>query len=146
MRIETGDFATIHVAANMWVDMVLEKRPDWKPNIDWWMTIAAQNMAAGHYSQLFAIDGDEAIGFGDFFMFPEPSTGEIHCVGQHLYVKPEYRGTWAASRLVRAWNKVALDMGATKMELFAFQDEQGRWKKVGFEPVRVLMRKGVKHV
>ena len=143
MNVVRGDLTTIDIAADLWVEMVKESRPEWEPNKSWWMDIAARNMVAGHYFQLFVIDDDDVCGFGDFFLFPEPSTGRLHCTGQHLYVKPEKRGTAAASRLVKAWYRTAKESGADTVELFAFYDEQDRWNKVGFEPVRVLMRKEI---
>lgn len=141
MRLVKGDLSTVDIAAELWVEMVKESRPDWSPNPQWWMDIAARNMALGHYMQLFVLSDDDVCGFGDFFMFPEPSTGELHCTGQHLYVKPEYRGSAAAMLLVRRWHKIAKESGAKRLEMFTFYDEMDKWKKCGFDAARVLMRK-----
>jgi len=146
MKIIQGDLTTIPLAAELWMEMVKESRPDWEPNPHWWIDIAQKNMISGSYTQLFAVDGDDVCGFGDLFLFPEPSTGKLHCVGQHIYVRVPYRGSSAARSLVREWYKIAKDSGASYMELFAFDDEKERWNKKGFLPARVLMRKEMKHV
>jgi len=145
MRVVQGNQSTIADAAMLWLDMVRESRPDWRPDLENWCRMASLNMQAGHYFQLFALDDEKrtVAGFGDFFLFPEPSTGKLHCTGQHFYVRPEYRKGRAGAMLYRAWLRFARDAGASVVELFAFNDEQARWLKCGFEPVRVLMRKEV---
>lgn len=132
----------LSVTQQLWLDMVKEKRPDWSPRSDWWLVLAEELLRSGTYTQLVAIDSTamEAAGFLDFLVFPEPSTGKIHMVGQHLYVRPEYRGSSAALRLIRAAKKKAGKQGASVVELFAFSDEVDQWTKVGFSPVRILMR------
>jgi len=129
-----------HIACRMWKQMVLEKRPDWNPRPDWWMEISYNLFISGLYTQLIAYDDTTPVGFMDFFVMPEPSTGEIHGVGQHLYVIPEARGKFVAGRLIREAKKIAGKKGVTVVDLFTFSDEVDQWAKCGYRPARVLMR------
>jgi len=146
MRVVRGDVNTIPVAAGLWLEMVGESRPDWKPDVAQWIEYAERMMQSGTYSQYFVVTDDDVCGFGDGMLFPEPSTGELHCTGQHIYIRPEYRGSRAASLLVNIWSETARAAGARYLDLFSFYGETKRWKKRGFEEVRVLMRKELENV
>jgi len=123
--------------------MVKEKRPDWKPNVEWWMRIAIEQMNSGNYTQLFVVKGNKYIGFGDFFLFPEPSTGKIHCTGQHIFIRKKYRKSIAAFLLLRRWFRMAKESNCDVVDLFSFSNETERWARLGFRPTRVLMRKEI---
>lgn len=143
ITIHQGTLDTLDSVANMWIDMVQEKRPDWNPDVTAWKAMAKAMMGTGSYVQLIATEGNKMVGFGDFVFFPEPSTGKLHSVGQHFFVSPDYRKGSAGYKLYKTWKDISKDFGATVMELFSFTDETARWTKVGFNPVRTLLRKEI---
>lgn len=146
MKICRGNEKSLEAVTDLWVEMVKESRPDWKPSKEVWMAMAGSMLMGDTYMQLLAIEKERIVGFLDFMLFTEPSTGKLHCVGQHLYVKPEYRGSSAGSRIYREWTRICKASKVQVMELFSFEDEIDRWDKVGFMPVRVLMRKELNYV
>ena len=145
MLIRQGNEGDIVKASRLWLEMVEEMRPDFTPNVEWWRKIARESMRSGAYFLLVADDGGKINGFLDWFLFPEPSTGQIHMVGQHLYLKPEFRGTGIG----REMYETALEFGKTRgiktFELFCFDAEQPYWEKRGFAPLRTLMRKEIQN-
>ena len=95
----------------------------------------------GTYTMFVAEEGGKLAGFGDFFIWPEPATGKVHMIGQHLYVKPEFRNTAIPGKLYASGIKAAKKKGATVFELFCFEKEQQMWNKKGYRPIRTLMRR-----
>lgn len=139
-------FATpedVKILSGLWEQMVHELAPDYTPRRDWWESLAEELLKTSAYKALMAIDTVTGIvvGFLDGFLFPEPSTGKLHAVGQHFFVLPEYRNTTVARRLYAEAYRVAKVAGASVMELFCFPKERRFWNRHGFESARVLMRR-----
>lgn len=126
--------------SRLWEMMVLEKKPEWSPNKQWWRDIARKLLKAGFYTIYVSIIDGIMVGFGDYFMWNEPATGKLHSVGQHIYVKPSHRKTWCAAGLLKRWKTDARQKGAEIIEMFAFPSEVEMWGRLGFNKVRVLMR------
>lgn len=143
MIIRQGTESDIVKASRLWLEMVKEMRPDFTPNVEWWRRIAFESMRAGKYFILVADDGGKIVGFLDWFIFPEPSSGKIHAVGQHLYLKPELRGSGIGRNLYDKTIEEVKNMGITTVELFCFDNEKPMWEKRGFVPLRSLLRKEV---
>ncbi len=131
--------------SRLWWDMVREMRPDWEPRQDWWREHCFGFLRTGRYFIFAAEEGGKIVGFLDYFIFPEPSTGKIHAVGQHFYVKPEYRRTRVAWHLYQS-AFMAAKQRAENIDLFCFPEEEKFWKKRGFKPIRLSMRLGVQNV
>lgn len=123
--------------------MVRELAPEYTPNVEWWREHAKRFLSAGTYQAFVAEDGGRIVGFLDGFIFPEPSTGKLHGVGQHFYVLPEYRGTSAAGLLYRHLLKTARESGCQVIELFCFDREKSFWLKKGYKPVRSMVRREI---
>ena len=146
MQIRQANEGDLVKASRLWLEMVKEMRPDFTPNVEWWRKIARDSMRQGSYSMLVADDGGKIVGFLDWFLFPEPSTGQIHMVGQHLFLTPELRGTGVGRELYEKTMEIGVKRGVKIFELFCFDAEQVYWKKRGFSPLRTLMRKEIRDV
>lgn len=145
MEIRQGTEADILKASRLWLEMLKELAPQYKsPNIEWWRRTAENAFRRKVYFLFVADNGGKIVGFLDWFLFPEPSTGLVHAVGQHYYVMPEYRGTTVAGRLYRQTVAEAVKKGAKVFELFTFESQKPMWIDLGFNPLRTLMRKEVK--
>lgn len=143
MLIRQANEGDILKVGRLWLEMVKEMRPDFTPNVEWWRKIAADAMRNGSYSMLVVDDGGKIVGFLDWFLFPEPSTGQVHMVGQHLYLKPELRGSGVGRELYEKTMEIGVARGVKTFELFCFGNEQPYWEKRGFAPLRTLMRKEI---
>lgn len=141
MKIIKGTIEDIEEVSQLWLEMVKELAPSYEPRVDWWQVIAKRAMEGGDYRLFILKDDESMVGFVDFFIFPEPSTGMLHSVGQHLYVQPAYRDNKMTGRLWRAAIKEAKNSGSKNIELCCFDNEQSGWQKKGFVPVRTLMRR-----
>lgn len=141
MLIRQANEGDLVKASRLWLEMVNEMRPEFTPNVEWWRRIARDAMRRGDYALLVADDGGKIVGFLDWFLFPEPSTGKIHMVGQHLFLKPELRGTGVGRELYEKTMEIGVELGVKTFELFCFDDEKMYWEKRGFTPLRTLMRK-----
>lgn len=65
-----------------------------------------------------AIDGDEIVGMLWGYAFPAlPWTPTLSAVDILFYVKPEYRGTRVAIKLVKAWESWAIEQKCTEVAL-----------------------------
>lgn len=127
----------------LWEQMVNEARGQWLPNKDIWAAMAVQLMQSGMYHLLVAEEKGEMIGFIDGMMFNEPSTGKMHGVGQHFFIKPEHRKSMVGGELYREIMVIALSKGAEILEFFCFPEMIKEWVKRGFFPARILMRREV---
>lgn len=145
MIIRYANPRDIEAIAALWEEMVKELAPDYSPRRDWWERMAREMMKTDAYDALVAVSEnmDRVVGFIDGFIFPEPSTGKVHAVGQHFYVRPEFREKGAAAGLYRRALRHARDRGAEVMELFCFTEERRMWGRHGFRPVRTLMRREI---
>lgn len=141
IQIRQANEGDITKAGRLWLEMVREMRPDFTPNVEWWRKIARESMRQGSYALLVADDGGKIVGFLDWFLFPEPSTGKIHMVGQHLFLLPEYRNSGVGRDLYERALDHGKSKGITTFELFCFDNEKPHWEKRGFSPLRTLMRK-----
>lgn len=131
--------------ASLWERMVKELKPDYAPNVSWWAGMAKVLLNTDAYRCLTAVDDctGRIIGFLDGFLYPEPSTGKLHAVGQHFYVLPEYRGTSTAGRLYKEAIRAARAAGSTVLEFFCFPAEQSFWENKGYAPTRMMMRRSL---
>lgn len=143
MIIRYATIKDIPAIANLWVEMVKELAPDYKPNKTWWVEQATKLLETNIYISLIAVSGDEVIGFIDAFLYPEPSTGKLHLVGQHFYVQPGHRGTDVAPRLYHEVLRFAKKNKVDILELFCFDSEKSMWQRKGFKSVRTLMRRSL---
>jgi GNAT superfamily N-acetyltransferase len=130
-------------ASRLWLEMIAEMRPDFTPNVAWWRKIAATSMRSGDYFMIVADDGGRVVGFLDWFIFPEPSTGKIHAIGQHMFLKPELRGSGVGRKLYEIALDKVTNRGITTIDLFCFDNEKQMWEKRGFVPLRTLLRKNL---
>ena len=142
--IRRVSFEELTKVADLWVKMVLETRPDWKPRKDWWLAMAENLMDNGNYYVLAINDHGVFKGFLDCILFPEPSTGKIHAVGQHFFVEKELRRTGLAGIMYQKMVKaVSNEHDFDYVDLFCFQGQKPFWENRGFKQVRCLMRKDV---
>lgn len=141
MIIRRGQIGDVLKVSRLWLKMVNELAPDYTPNVEWWRSHAEQFLKNGNYSMFVAEEGGKLVGFLDFFLFYEPSTGKLHGIGQHFYVIPEYRGNCVSGKLYRNTVKAMKEKGCKVMELFCFDNEKTMWEKKGFVLKRMLLRR-----
>jgi len=141
MIVRSGNKEDIKQVGRLWLQMIAELSPSLTPNVEWWKEMANNLFDAGAYYLVVAEEDGVLKGFIDGMLFPEPSTGKIHGVGQHMYVRPNYRNTFIAARLYKKLVRALQDNGATILELFCFDNEKPLWEKKGYKPLRQLMRR-----
>lgn len=141
--IRPGTANDILKVSRLWLQMVTELAPELTPNVEWWRAHALNFLKNGAYHFFVADLGGKLVGFLDYFIFPEPSTGKWHGVGQHLFVLPEHRRTGIGGLLYRSTVKDMMKKGCTVQELFCFESELPGWIKKGYKPKRTLVRKEV---
>jgi len=129
----------------LWEMMVNEMRPELTPNKNWWASMCKSFLAqeTTGYKIVVAQKEDEIIGFVDGFIFPEPSTGKIHGVGQHFFILPEYRKGSAAAGLYKTIVSIAIKKGAEVLEFFCFPEGMKFWGKRGYKLTRCMMRREI---
>ena len=127
----------------LWEKMVKEMRPEFTPNRGWWekMMIALIESPTVQYTVIVAERQGEIIGFIDGLIFPEPSTGKIHGVGQHFFILPKYRHSSIAGRLYGSIVGHALKKKAEVLEFFCSPENIQFWNKRGYGLMRCVMRK-----
>ncbi len=132
----------LSIIADLWEQMVLEKRPDWKPNKDIWVKMASHlfKSPAIKYTILLATEDNTPVGFIDGMFYAEPATGELHGVAQHFFVVPKLRKTTVATQLYKGIISCALQENIEAIDFFCFPEEQKFWTKRGYFPERILMR------
>jgi len=127
--------------AALWVRMVKELAPDYTPRRDWWEDMAVALLKTDIYHLCTAQVDGHLVGFIDGFLYPEPSTGQLHAVGQHFYVLPDYRQTSIAARLYREAIRFAHARQASVLEFFCFDEQKSSWLNKGYKPVRTMLRR-----
>ena len=143
MRIRQANESDVLKVSRLWLEMVQEMKPEYTPNIMWWRQIAHESLKAGHYHILVAEEGGRVEGFVDWFVFPEPSTGKFHAIGQHLFLKPSRRGEGIGRDLYDKAIGWAKDHGIATVDMFCFDKEKPMWEAKGFSPLRSLLRKEI---
>lgn len=141
MKIRRGTISDLHKIANLWLKLVNELAPELTPNAIWWKKLAGEHIKTNNYMIFVAELGGRIIGFIDYFLFPEPATSKLHCVGQHLYILPEYRKQNVAGNLWKTAIKTSKLQGAQVHELFCFEKEVAFWNKRKFHVKRLLLRR-----
>jgi GNAT superfamily N-acetyltransferase len=144
MVIRQATEADIVKASRLWLDMLAEMAPQFDtPNVKWWREIATTSMRQGTYFMLVADEGGKIVGFLDWFLFPEPSTGQVHAVGQHLFLEDAYRGVGFGRELYERALAWAKKHEIKSIDMFCFDNEKPMWLRRGFTPLRTLLRKEV---
>lgn len=143
MKIRLANKTDLLKVSRLWLYMVQELDVDksLEPNVTWWRDHAAKFMDSGNYFMQVAELGGKIVGFIDYFIFPEPATSKLHCVGQHFYVLPEYRRAVISGKLWKLAIQQSKKLGAQVHELFCFESEKPFWQKHGFVLKRCLVRK-----
>jgi GNAT superfamily N-acetyltransferase len=141
MIIRRGTEHDVLKVSRLWLKMVEELAPDFTPNVVWFRNHAHKFLKTGDYAIFVAEEGGKIVGFIDFFIFPEPSTGKIHGVGQHFYVSPEYRGNCISGQLYKKTVDTMKKVGCQALELFCMDNEKRIWTKKGYKPVRTMVRR-----
>lgn len=129
--------------SKLWEDMVLEARPEFKPDLNKWVVLGNALFDTGLYHVVVFEEDNKIVGFIDGMMFDEPSTGEKHGVAQHFYVIPEYRKTLVSVELYEEIMYLAVKNGSEALELFCFPEMEEYWKGKGFNKERILMRRKI---
>ena len=141
MKIRSAIISDIIKVSRLWMQMVTELAPELTPNAYWWRVQAESALKQDNYFMYVAEEGGKIIGFIDYFLFAEPATGMRHCVGQHFFVLPEYRGGSTSASLWKTVMRVSKAQGSQIWELFCFEKEKEFWGKKGFSQKRCLVRK-----
>jgi GNAT superfamily N-acetyltransferase len=141
MTIRFANKEDIPEIADLWLAMVLEEYPDNQPSKETWMRWCENLMNAEMSYISIAVVDNKIVGFVEVLKYLEPSDNKFHGVGQHLYVKPEYRKTLIAYYIWRKVYKKFREIGIDVCELFCSCEKTGFWEKKGFAPKRVLMRR-----
>lgn len=139
--IRKGNEGDVIKVSRLWLEMLKEMKPEYTPNIEWWRTICIESLRSKRYMIFIAELGGSIKGFLDLFLFPEPSTGKIHAIGQHFFIRPNYRKNGIAYSLYKRAIKESIKNKASIFELFCFDNEKDMWMKKGFKPIRNLLRK-----
>lgn len=125
----------------LWLSMVNEVDPEATPNIDWWLELTKNLKESGNYIVIAAKENGKIIGFCDGLLFNDPLSGKRTGMGQHFYVLPEYRETTIAENLYRDCDSKLIEMGAETIELQCYKEKERFWKRAGYEPIRIIMRR-----
>lgn len=134
----------IQQVSDLWLKMVNEIYPENTPRQDWWIEICKALMTTERYFIVIAEVDGRIVGFIDGFAFPEPSTGKIHGVGQHMYVSPEYRSTSAARKLYKKGIQIARRLFNVQVrEFYCTPENRPFWEKKGYVSHRLMMRRTV---
>mgnify|MGYP001571902732 FL=1 len=141
MIIRQGTANDINKVSRLWLKMVRELSPNGNPNVEWWRDIAVSCLKSGMYEMVVAEDGGKIVGFGDFFISPEPLTGKIHWMGRHLFVDVERRETSLAGKIYRKGIEIGKEKGATVFDVFCAPNEIPLWSKKGYVENQLVMRK-----
>ena len=143
MIIRQATIADASAISLLWEQMVKEVYPKFTPNRKWWekMMVALIESPMVQYTVVVAEQQSEIIGFIDGLVFPEPSTGKIHGVGQHFFILPEYRHSSIAGRLYGSIVGHALKKKAEVLEFFCSPENIQFWNKRGYGLMRCVMRK-----
>jgi len=142
ISIRRGKEADIERVSHLWLDMVRELNPSYAPRIEWWQNITLGMVRLYEKYYLFvAEDGQDVVRFIDFMIVPEPATGCAHAVCRHLYVTPDSRNAGVSRRLILQYEEWARKEGAVVLELECGEEQAPLWRKMGYGPVGIKMRK-----
>jgi len=141
MIIRQGTESDLNKIGRLWLEMVRELTPNYTPMLDWWKAITINLMRNNkEYYVFVADDNGKIVGFLDFLLLAEASTGKVQALGRHYYVKPEYRKTKIASEIYHESCEEAIKRGAKAFTLLCLPKGVRFWKKRGFKIDEVSMR------
>lgn len=141
INVRIGRSDDVIKVSRLWLQMINELAPSYNPSVLWWRSHAIDFMKSDKYKMYVAEIGGKIVGFIDYFLFPEPATSNIHCVGQHFFVLLEHRKKGIAEKLWKKAVSSAKIDGATVFELFCFEKELEFWKRHKFSLKRCLVRR-----
>ena len=141
MIIRRGVLHDVLKVSRLWLRMVEETAPHLTPDVSMWRKHAEGFLTNGAYSIWVAEEGGRLVGFIDSFLFPEPSTGKLHWVGQHFYVLPEFRKGPVPGLIWRSALSLSKRNGAKVWEFCCFEGMRPFWEKRGFKQTRCFMRR-----
>jgi len=144
INIRQGTIRDVNRVSRLWFDAIKEANPDSNPNIDWWRAFVNLFLQQNPDFHLWVLEIDGMIhGFCNFFMIAEPLTGQVHAIGQNIYISPEYRNTKAVFLLYKTFLKDVKSLGATVIDISCSIDgyEREMFKRKGYKEVEVKLRK-----
>jgi hypothetical protein len=91
---------------------------------------------------LVAEFGGKLIGLLGFVLYPHYFTGQMTAIELMWWVEPEQRASWTAIMLLRAAQRMAKSMGATKMQFSAPTEEVGKaYESLGYKKLEVAYQR-----
>ena len=132
----------------LWLDMRLDASKelypdDSTPNLEWWKSWTENLFLTGSYRMFIAVSDENIVGFVDYILLPEPSTGKLHAVSQFIYVVPEYRNRRVGYKLYRTAYDSAIEEGVKIIEFMTMNENVPRWEKRGFKHLHSYMRRNL---
>lgn len=93
---------------------------------------------------LVADFGEKLIGLLGFVLYPHYFTGKMTAIELMWWVEPEHRASWTAIMLLRAAQRMAKTMGATKMQFSAPTAEVGKaYESLGYKQLEVSYQRSL---
>ena len=91
---------------------------------------------------LLAEEDSMIVGLLGFVLYPHYFTGKLTAIELMWYVEPEFRHSFTAIALLRAGQRIAKQMGATKMQFTAPTQEVGKaYELLGYKPLEISYQK-----
>lgn len=93
---------------------------------------------------LLADEAGQVTGLLGFIIYPHFFTGQPTAIELMWYVEPEFRASLTSIALLRAAQRVAREMGATKMQFTAPTEEVGKaYEALGYKKLEVAYQRSL---
>lgn len=125
--------------------MVNELHPEYKPDLQGWRNQVENWMRGDNYFMLVAEDGGKLFSFMDWFIVYDPANSVTKGIGNYFYALPETRAGSLPGRLWRAGLGIGKKFGIGEINMTCDEKKLPFWKKHGFEPVVIQMKRGLNH-
>jgi GNAT superfamily N-acetyltransferase len=126
----------------LWLRLGKEVSPNRNQRIDWYRSSIYQLMKNPAYCMMLAEDNGRIIGFGDAYVYPEPSFGKYIMNGGSIYIIPEFRNTTIGYRLYKAITQWAKDNKAEIIKVTCYEGKISEfYKKHGYKQQEITMTK-----
>ncbi len=140
-----ASFEELPAVARLRQQMAIEMGGDWDVAHPGWRTKFAQyfggKQTSGRGQVFLALDGGEAVGMAAISMVDDYRSFALNLISAHVnavYVRPEYRRTGIARRLMALCIDWARESGCVRVRLRTSDDGEALYRNLGFREGREM--------
>lgn len=133
------DTKTLLIVSQLWLKMVKEIQPVFKPRQDWFLDKVSQQVSSPFYNLFILKDEDRIVGFFDLIFQSNEMNGHLEGCTQYIYFLPEIRKKKGLKLVLSFLKKYLKNHNCTHLSGFTVEKNKDLWVNNGFKMTNFCM-------